>query len=249
MDKLVLNSKLNELSEMEPIISQLVEDILAEFTVESISKSYSYDDKDKLLKLMSRVLNSKLLGDLDVAFTIEENVDAALEHLKAKKYPEVTGIKYYKEYLKHLKEELSQEELIELDHRLAQCYQMRYHYASLGIGLSAAVEEKVLRELYEMSVIAPAIEVSCPLCGDDSVIGHAQKGKDIRQVLGLPKSQESDSSDIQDILDELSERCFCEDCYINMTSSKLEILDEFNNPKFFGRFMVIKEPDMTLDEL
>lgn len=220
------------------------EECLEGFTKELFLDTFTYEDKE-ILESLKVMMN-------EIGFSAQNSVSKALSELKKQAHPEVDGVKYYKKYIDKLTIELTEEQKIDLDKCIMKNYHPRIVYGSLASDtIPSRLEHDILKELYELGVIAPAVSMHCPNCGEDTFLCNVVKGKhSIEEYLDLETNQGMDN-----LKKELSYRdCMeCDNEYFDMDYGLEEMVNEaienIQNPPSFYRFKVIVEPDMTIDNL
>lgn len=210
------------------------------FTPEYFLANFTYEDKEELLRYRKEVNG---LG----GYQVYNVVSKAIEELKKQAHPEVDGVKYYKDIIEKLTVELTDEEKLNLDRRLYNQCQPRLIYTTLGRVIPSDRENDVHKELFDLGVIAPMVEVQCEYCGDSIMIDNVRKGQSIRNVLGLDEHAEKE--EVEDALYNTLECNNCDgDFYVSEPMIE-EAIERINNPTSFYRFKVIAKPDMTIDNI
>lgn len=210
-------------------------------SLEDFKTTYSYEDKETLNSMREAASNEKV-------YWLSNLIDVALKELKIEAYPEINGVRYYKKYLDNLKTEVSEDVKIQIDRSLYRDYHPRIVYGSLKTDLRDK-ENDVLKELFEMGVISPAVHYP-QMCdcwsGSDTILGNRTYSDTVYEFLSV---EEGDDAALLEALDERG--ICCDNCgYEHFTTQDdIELIkDQYNNCALF-RFKVIAEPDTSLDEI
>ncbi|UDM72681.1 hypothetical protein [Vagococcus fluvialis] len=209
-------------------------------TAEEISENYTYEDKPVLDEILELASGCK-------AYWLSSKIKQALNTLKEEAYPEINGVRYYKKYLDQLKTPVSEEVLLQIDRSLNENFKPSYIYSSLRSDLGRD-ESKVLKELFEMGVISPAVEFpqmcSC-WSGGSKYLGNRLFNQTVYEFFGIEDGDDDKLLDSIGIIE--CDNCGDEHCL--HTEHDLEMIkDQFENCGLF-RFKVVAEPDRSLDEV
>ena len=232
--------KLDSMIENTMLAKQNYESALGEFTLDFFMENFSYKQKDILVEYQEKV---KDLGE----YKICNRISNAISKMKELEYPEVNGVKYYREQIEKLTVTLTESQKIELDRALFRNSRPGIIYGSLAGAVPSDKEHDVLKELFDLGVIAPAIEVMCN-CGGMAKIGNVHKGQTLQGFCNL-----DDSDDMEQVSEALYYRINCNECWgdqmDDVDSMIEEAIEKIKNPRTFFRFSVIAKPDMTIDNL
>ena len=198
---------LNLLKEHKKLNEQRVK-LESSVTEYEIYKNYSYEDKPVLDQISN-------LASVCGAYWLQTKIEKALKTLKEEAYPEINGVRYYKKYLDQLKTPVSEEVLLQIDRSLNENFKPSYIYSSLRSDLGRD-ESKVLKELFEMGVISPAVEFpqmcSC-WSGGSKYLGNRLFNQTVYEFFGIEDGDDDKLLDSIGIIE--CDNCGDEHCLRN----------------------------------
>lgn len=220
-----------------------IERLESKITEERIAEKFTYDDKELLQSAKDLAISKK-------SYSISRTIERAMKKLKEVKYPEITGVKYYKKYIDQLETPLSEEQKIELDRELSKLYHPGNINCSLRISsIKGDIQTLLLNELFEMGLIHPTFfyYFDCDCMSSDSfILGNIACGSTIYSLMSV---EEGNDEELIERIEDSGRSC--DGCGAEWNDDRLileDLKESFASVSCYN-FKVAIEPDTTLDEL